>query len=144
MKKANLLISTLAGLILFSGLAFAQYTPWASLTTANSATLHRGNKFFQVDFKGNEISPNSYFEINFDAVGTYDALDFKIASVSSGSVQTTANVIWETLTGDQISTETLTSGTAIVKMTSAWCKVRIHNNLSSTVNVTGNLLFTDD
>jgi hypothetical protein len=141
MKKPNLLLSILLGLILFSGLAFGWQAD-VGLDIDNT-TSYQQAKMIQLEFAGAPIPPNSSISFTFDQIGAWDGMDFYMASVSTGNI-TTANISWQLLNGTEISTSTLTSGTPLVQLQSAFAEVSIFNYKAATANVTGNFLIWDD
>lgn len=146
MKKANLLLNLVVIIFLvlnlFNELAFS-----AVITNpySNSAVRQQAG-MIQIDLKNQEITPNASLEYFFDWIGEWDAINFHIASASTGNI-TTANISYKqypAASGTEISSEILTSGTPIVNFKSGYFVLAINNLLSTTVNVTGNILLTND
>lgn len=89
------------------------------------------------------IAQNGMISTTIYNMPDYGSLDFKIGAVSSGSL-VTANVIWKNSSGTTLFTEILRSGAPIRKMLSNVATIQIKSQRTSTVNVTGNILLTQN
>jgi hypothetical protein len=141
MKKANLLLSILLGLILFSGLAFAYQGD--IVENIDNATVRQKSQMIQLDMVGVAIPPTSSISFNYYWIGAYDGMDFYMSAVSTGNIST-ANIVWELMDGTDITTSTLTSGTPLTQLKSAFATIQIFNYKTVTANVTGNFLIWDN
>ena len=109
-----------------------------------TSTVYRGFDMIQIDFAGYTIPTNSYIEVKYSGIASYDSIDFKIPSCSSGNI-TTANIIWTHQDGiTALNSEVVTSGIDVTDFDSGWFTFRICNPvIGLPVLITGNILVND-
>lgn len=140
MKKRSILIKVIGLLALINTLAFSAEV----LESYTNVKTYYQTKSLCTEFRGQQIDNGGYIEIKCGNIGNANAINFYGATSSSGNI-TTANISW-TYVGfnDEVTSETLTSGTDINDLKSNNLKVRWYNPVATTINVTMNFMITLD
>ena len=141
--KINVLIICL--LFNFLGI-MANAAPGMAISTTNRTTVIQGENMLEGDFAGAIINPGGTLSINLSEIASWDSIDFKITTCSTGAI-TTGLVTWKqgNRAGTFVSSENITAGTDITDFDSGWFTLTLTNPSGSvTANVTGNVLITND
>ena len=135
--KRSALIKILCLIVLVLGLAFSTNTDAISDL---DYTISSGYDFFQLEFKGIQLTPNQSTPIYMYNIAGFDSINFYVGEILTGNITT---ISIQPMLSDKIeigTAQVLESGTDITDFKSGHYKFTILNPKAATNNITMNIL----